>query len=1100
MTERGENRLPLVDQEARLEAVKNLEQNLWVEAGAGTGKTTLLIDRLLAIILSGKARLEQIVAITFTEKASAELKARLRDKLEEINADGPAGSLERVERALDEIDSAPISTIHSFAASLLRERPVEAGLDPRFTVADSEELEELLDRVWEQWISAELQNRSEPLRRSLKLGCRIEQLACLGKLLYQNRDLAAEGELEGSSEPAVDSFIEALRTEQQKLRELMADCSDQNDKGFQHLSVLIGEIGKLLAMEDQEEQERYLLLSLKKITGKGNQANWKPKESCRLQKEICTELNTLLADVRRKIAARLVADLTDWCKTGYLAAIEQAKRELGTLDFQDLLLKARDLLRHNLRVRGYFQERFRYLLVDEFQDTDPLQVELVFFLAEKTPEAENWQDAKIKKGKLFLVGDPKQSIYRFRRADIEIYQAAGARVLRDGAALQITQNFRTVPKLIDWVNRSFSRIIRKEGNFQPAYQNLSAFRDDPGHPALVIPDPGDTVEGLSADQVRAAEAEAVAAIIEDAAGSWPIDTGSSRQRTLAYGDIALLFPTTTGLEHYEEALRRRGIPFLLEGGKKFYLRSEIVALKNLLIAVSDPYDRLAITAVLRFWAGITDEELFLYRAKGGSFNYLSQAGTGFPKIEAAFAMLKKAYHRQHKFSPSAQVENLMAETWFWQRAILEPRSAQALANLEKIIQLLRAREQERPLTLKNFAYWLDQAWTGERDEEESMIHDAGSNTVQILTVHRSKGLEFPAVFLLNSGGSRNKSIPFIADRSRDTYYLNLGGELESLNYREALESEKLRLNAEQLRLFYVAATRARDYFVLPRYYRSGESGLWAGLAEDWSRNRDQWPGCRIIDLSDADLSLKDQSRDEKRSVVKPEELSGRREAHLEGLKTALAQASARSPYYSTGELTSLREESGEEQALHTAEQPFMSPGEGVSLGSAFHQVMEQVDLLSATPDAIEKHVVEAALYWALKDTGKLMEITKNALQHSLLSRARGATAFYREVPFVYNLGGKIIEGIVDLIYVEDGALVIVDYKTDDIDERFLEKRWQRYRRQGEIYALAMTEITGMKVKEISFYFVRPGTVKTILEPDPVQLKKDILAIIEEKHD
>ena len=1089
----------LVDREARSEAINNLNENLWVEAGAGTGKTTLLIDRLLHIITSGAARLDQVVAITFTEKAAAELRARLREKLEELAVILEPEQAGKVYRALDDIEIAPISTIHSFATALLRERPVEAGVDPRFVVADSEETDDLLNQVWEQWLSAQLQKETAVLKKALSYGCKIGQLSGLGKMLYRNRDLVAEGKMPGITGPDITVFLDRLTSAKNELSSLLPHCIDEADRGYQYLKVLEQQAEILLNLSGREEQERYILQYLKKISVHGNQANWDPRESCRRQKDICRELAANLAEIRLNITAGLVAELVCWSRDGYLVAVEKVKQEQGILDFQDLLLKARNLLRDCLPVRSYFQRRFRYLLVDEFQDTDPLQVDLVFLLAEKKALAEHWQEVEPEAGKLFLVGDPKQSIYRFRRADIEIYQGAKTRVLEEGRLLNITQNFRTVPRLIDWVNYSFNKIIQPQENFQPDYQVLSAYRSDPGQPALVVPEPAGTLEDASVDEVRAAEAEAAAELINRAVGNWTVTGSDDNKRTLSFGDLALLFPATTGIEYYEEALRRHGIPYRLEGGKKFYQRPEIIALKNLLNAVANPHDRIALIAVLRYWGGISDENLYLFRHLGGEFNIFVDPGRDFPDIAATMALLKNAHQDRHSYTLSALVEKLLKDTWFWQRTVLEPRSLQALANLRKVIQLLRAREQSQPLTLKGFTHWLDQAWSEDRAEEESLLHDPGGDAVQLLTIHRAKGLEFPAVFLLNAGGGKKVNEPFIADRGGGKYYLNLGGDLASSGYREALDKEKLRLEAERIRLFYVAATRARDYFVLPRFHNKKSPGYWSYLEKVDSGDPGKWPGCKIIGMTGEYEKEPLRGVTGKAIKIEPAQLLQQRTALLADLSRIFTEASVPAPFYSAGELIEPGQRPDErELLLQQDEEAQTGQGSGISMGSAFHQVMEQIDICSTEPSDLEALIAEASNYWAIPDQAQLTGIVAATLQHPLLERVRAASEYQREVPFVFNLDGKLIEGIVDLLFIEEGSMVIVDYKTDDVPGRHLEERWQRYKRQGQIYALALNEITGFPVKEIAFYFVRQNKVKTITAPDLVQIKDEITAIVNNK--
>lgn len=1086
---------PLVDARERSLAESDLNCNYWVEAGAGTGKTTLLIRRLLNIIIQGAARLEEIVAITFTEKAAAELKARLRDELEKRIAGAAGEEAVRIWEALEAIETAPITTIHSFAGQLLRERPVEAAVDPHFEIYEPGDMDDLLEQVWENWFSAELAAETEVLKRALTFGIAPKKIKELGRILYHQRDLVAEGSTP-SPPDLLPAFHDLLQESLPELKALLSSCRQHDDKGYRHILELIAAAERFLHISDRLEKERFFLKSFPAVAARGNQKNWQPQEHCKRQKEICGELRQAQEAARLSLRGELTAALANWCG-GYLAAVEQAKAETGVLDFQDLLIRARDLLRDCKEVRGYFQKRFRYLLVDEFQDTDPLQVDLLFLLAEKEPRAASWQEAELAEGKLFLVGDPKQSIYRFRRADIEIYQAAREKLLKYGQALSIKQNFRTLPGLIDWVNRTFNILIKPQGNYQPAYQPLRAFRPPYRRPPVVLLNPADSLDEAKADEIRAAEAAAVAEFIESAAGKWTVPAGDGGSRELRYGDIALLFPTTTGLYHFEEALRRRKIPYRLEGGRQFYLREEIVFLKNLLAAVSNPYDQLALVAVLRYWAGaIPDEMLFQYVESGGKLSYFADAGADFPRLQRAFELLRRAHERQQKVPIAVLVEELLEETWFWQRASLEPHGRQTAGNLRKALQMIRGLEMERPLTLKGYISRLDRIAEQEREEAESLIYDPGSESVQLLTIHKSKGLEFPLVCLVNLGGQKKGGSSFMADRSRDSYYLKLG-DLASAGVEEAEHQEELRLEAERIRLFYVAATRARDYLVLPRFYKSGAAGFWAYLEQAEEGAAGLWSGSFSFQAGPAGPLPDDEAgafagappdRDESALL---DHLIARRRRWDEDLKKAIAAAAVPGPYISAGALAGLAGEPAPqvEQPFSLTDPASTLTGDGTAFGSAFHRVMERLDLRRPLPERLAAEASRAADYWGLENSDELIRLVQKTLEHPLLLRARRAGRLFKELPFSYKFESLLVEGVVDLLFQEGEELVIVDYKTDAGGEAELERRWTDYKYQGCVYAAAMAEITGRPVKEISFIFVRTGLVKSIFNPDPDSLRR-----------
>lgn len=1085
-----------MDAHERRLAESDLGTNYWVEAGAGTGKTTLLIRRMLNIVIQGAARLEEIAAITFTEKAAAELKARLRDELEKKAAEATSTEGQaRIRRALEELETAPISTIHSFAALLLRERPVEAAVDPHFKIYEPGDMDDLLEQVWENWFFTELAAGSEVLDRALMLGVTPKRLQELGTLLYHQRDLVAEGNTPVPPD-LLPIFLNRLFVSLPELKALLPFCRNHEDRGYRHLMALIALSERFFKISDPLEKVIFFLGKIPSIAARGSQKNWHSPEQCRRQKEICSELKQAQEGACRSIWGRLTADLVHWCR-GFLAAVEQAKDDAGALDFQDLLLRARNLLRDSKEVRGYFQQRFRYLLVDEFQDTDPLQVDLVFLMAEKEPRAASWQEAALAPGKLFLVGDPKQSIYRFRRADIEIYQLARHHLLQFGKALAITQNFRTLPGLIEWVNRLFSILIKPQGNFQPSYQPLSAYRPPHARPSVVLLNPSLSLDDAKADEIRAAEAVAVGSFIEEARGRWMIPAGEGEARPLRYGDIALLFPTTTGIYFFEEALRRRGIPYRLEGGRQFYLREEIAFLKNLLTSVSNPHDQIALVAVLRYWAGIPDEMLFQYTESGGVLNYFAEAGAGFPRLQQAFGMLRRAHDQQKKVAVAELVEKLLEQTWYWQRTSLGPQGRQAAGNLRKVLQIIRALEMERPLTLKNYVNRLSRIAEQGREEAESLIHDPGSDSVQLLTIHKSKGLEFPAVCLVNMGGQSRGGSPFMAHRSSGNFYLKLG-ELAGAGVEEAEKQEALRLEAEQVRLFYVAATRARDYLILPRFYKSGTGGFWSYLESAEKEVKDFWSGAVSLKAGGDAAGLLEKTFQESYTVDLPDEsgnavldeLIAERKRYFQELEAAISASAVPGPYVSAGALAGLDQNlAGDgEQGVSFSDEVTGSAAAGSVFGSAFHQLMDCIDLRSVpSPEVLSADAARVALHWGIGDESELIRLAGITLEHPLMYRAGLAKELYKELPFSYSFEGIQVEGVIDLVFQEDEKLVIVDYKTDGVGAAELERRWPLYRGQGLIYAAALANITGRKVKEVSFLFVQKGLVKSIYNPDPASL-------------
>ena len=436
----------LVDDDERRRAIEDLDTTFLVEAAAGSGKTTLLLGRIVNLVRSGRARLAEIAAVTFTEKAAADLRVRLRGEL------ARAG----LHEALRELEIARIGTIHAFAAGLLRERPVEAGVDPGFTVADPLTARLLLDRAWEAWLPEALSDPSaaETVRQAIERGLGLERLRDLAFALVDARD-----RLGGLPDPEPYAGA-ARRPERGGSRDDRAarraragrrqGSGGPRGAGARGPGALGPPDGGLAGGRSAERAPRPGAAARTSPRSSATRRSGGTRPRWRNAGPGSSRSDERVEAARAVARHNLVAGLARWA-AGFAAAYGLAKGRAGCLDFLDLLLGARDLVRDRADVRRDFQRGIRYLLVDEFQDTDPLQLEMVLSLAEGAPA-----------GSLFVVGDPKQSIYRFRRADIETYEDAQGTLAGRGEVLTIRANFRSSAAVLDAVNR------RVRGRHDPA--------------------------------------------------------------------------------------------------------------------------------------------------------------------------------------------------------------------------------------------------------------------------------------------------------------------------------------------------------------------------------------------------------------------------------------------------------------------------------------------------------------------------------------------------------------------------------------------------------------------------------------------------------
>jgi ATP-dependent exoDNAse (exonuclease V) beta subunit len=505
----------LTDRVDRDQIATALDDTLIVEAAAGTGKTTELVRRIVRVIETGRAEVTGIVAVTFTEKAAGELKLRLREALEEARGESVGGSEERdrLDRALGRLEEAQVSTIHGFCADLLRERPVEARVDPLFTVLTEAQATRMYDEAFHHWLESQLADPSEGVKRSLRrptfggFGAQtdgdagpIDRLRRAGWELIQWRDFDSDWQrLPFARSSRVDELVRLL-TGFTELLEPPGSAQDTLYTTSWAARKLADEIRRTesVAPRDYDRLEAGLIelshnrdfKAARKGSGKNYRSGILRDDVWQARENLQDALTGFEEDANADLAAALRQELR-----ACVSAYEAAKAKAGALDFLDLLLKTRDLIRNNPGVRSSFQQRFKRIFVDEFQDTDPLQAEILLLLAADNLAATNWRETRPVPGKLFLVGDPKQSIYRFRRADVGIYrgvyemlEAAGAR------RVTLRTSFRARPNIQRAINAAFAPAMTGDGDMlQAAYVPLEPFRSDvaeqPSVIVLPVPEP-----------------------------------------------------------------------------------------------------------------------------------------------------------------------------------------------------------------------------------------------------------------------------------------------------------------------------------------------------------------------------------------------------------------------------------------------------------------------------------------------------------------------------------------------------------------------------------------------------------------------------------
>ena len=815
------------DTRTRTAIVADLDDTLFVEAGAGSGKTQSLVDRVVALVTVGRVPMREIVAVTFTEKAAAELRDRVRRALERVALSGD--ELARV--ALDELDAAAVSTLHSFAQRLLAEHPIDAGLPPRIEVLDDIGSQVAFEERWTRFVDRVLDDPvlERALLLALNADTTLPTLRAIALACNANWDLVAE-RMHAEPDPPV---LEAskLVTLLREVTVLAAESRDPDDKLALGLVELDGWCDRFERAPDEYEQLRLLTVGLSKFPARsGRKENW--PSSCDAE-----SVRARVAAVREH-AAKATHALTEatvrrlaWEIAQFTLHEADERRRSGRLEFHDLLVLSRAVLRdpeHGWEVRRRLRERYTHLLLDEFQDTDPIQCDLAALLASGDPAAreQKWDQLVADPSRLFVVGDPKQSIYRFRRADIAAFLRA--RSAFGAAPRHLTHNFRTVGPVIEFVNHVFRDLIVAEEESQPEYVPLVAVRGaSPAGPPTTLLGVEPHEGKPSADEQRTFEAADVASAVTTAlAQGWPVARrdrdGNEVWEPCRLGDIAILLPARTSLGHLEDALEAAGIAYRAETSSLVYGTREIRDLLLVLQAVDDPTDELALVSALRSpLFGCGDDDLYTFRAVyGGRWNHRADLPEALPDdhpVGDAMRALGAWHDARLWLGPSELLDRIVRERRVLEVAFANGRPRDLWRRVRFVVDQARAFSETQASSLRDFLAWADlQSAEGAR-VVETVLPETDDDAVRILTIHGAKGLEFPITVvsgMTTAVRQRRTGVQLLFPHDSDTYALKVSSRVTTEEFERYEPIDEQMDFHEKLRLLYVALTRARDHLVV----------------------------------------------------------------------------------------------------------------------------------------------------------------------------------------------------------------------------------------------------------------------------------------------
>lgn len=953
--------------------------SLSIQAGAGTGKTRRIIDLILEELVDRRMEPTRILALTFTVKAANEMRERLADGLDRRGHGDPTLLLDRME----------IGTIHSFASHILRQFPIEAGVPPDFEEDEGGLSASLFREIWPRWFRRNLPDfldRVEPADlREFAIA------ACRPGVPWQVRPAPEWREMLSIGIRTMHGFLSRY------------DGIDQADnvrcmRAARYLVELFEEKG--------EPGKRDLLKGLKAPAAKKTIgfAGWTNEE-----------WNTFrdLIDLGRAVLDtddRLIARIMDWLRPfAELHREESARRGFVTL--HGLLVHAVDLLRRHRDVRSHFKKRFQRIFVDEFQDTDPLQGELLMFLAEKADRlGAAWNEIEVEPGKLTIVGDPKQSIYLFRGADLDAYRAITTKLTsgREDLVEHLTVNRRSKPEIIRFINAACRGVMKV-----PEYEAIdsSGERGEGGKVEAIV------FEDLSAAEARVAEAHAIADWIVVRAHKW--------------GEVAILLRALKDAEVYTAALRERGIRFTIEGEKTFWQTPEVTDFINLLTAISQPAHETAVAGLLRSpLSAVSDRDLVRLVHAGALCPFdLEKVPDDLPRVRSIFGILRDLHARCRRLSVNelaraALVRLPLMEVW-----AATYRGEQAVSNLEKCMEAISGLESED----LGMAVSEIRRRVRQRDEEgESPLADERLDAVRIMSIHKAKGLEFPHVVVadLHRERANSREGPVLQEWLSGRVGFRIGAVCNSERHVVERSREKHR-GEEEARLLYVALTRARDGLLLTGGKPSDRNFLGALLAT---------PGVVRIDPPPRGESAATPRRTEQPD---PEEEALRWKHRREEAGRHLLDAAIRTPS------APMDPEDREGWGQDGEQDDRTSPR---TLGTECHAFLARMDLNDPP-----------------QPPGEVGNILIPFFKSKAFRSIQSASRLYREVPFVMEMEGAIWSGQIDVVYRGPKGWVVADYKTDR------EEHPERYASQKTVYTEAARRMLGLEMPpEFRLIYLRSG--------------------------
>ena len=1080
----------LQDSSARKIAEQNITQNIIVEAGAGTGKTTLLVKRMLYLLFIKHVKLSRIVALTFTKKAAASLKQKLEEHLytafqvllnhsfvltaKDIDFEEQLKNFRNEEQskiknlrllfvqsgldkdklqdllrsALEEIPLCQIGTIHSFCLFILKKYALEAGLNTEMKIDEGTVIDIIFDKYWASFLDEELSLTSpnKDIWLAVLKEVSLEDLKDFARNLctprfedYDPRDNYPYFKIKAQN--YLNDAEHLLKTHKQE-----SNLTEALKKAAVTLKQYIDFYKGKQAAEDQEIT--YITRVPGKLTG------WDKTEL-----DLARTIFVFIKDNSLK-PQKLLIKAYNLLKS-FARKVQKEMLKQNYLTYDEIIFRTHHLIINNKEVRQELKLSYDHIFIDEFQDTDPIQGEIVLFLAETLDTfVTKWQDLKLSAGKVFIVGDPKQSIYHFRGADISAYQNFCNLLKNQGAEVCVLQNnFRSAKEIIDYVNAFGTKQIKFKANMQAEYQEIYPSKTfNKARVELYLYDLDDSIKK---PDLRLMCAQSISKWICENVKQ----TKKSDGTILDYKDIAVLIPAATNLNVILNSFKENDIPYSVEEDRNFYSSQEVLDLINILKVLKNPQDKIALIGVLRSPVGLVNDEILLRLVKENELNIYADIKD--KSVQKIYAKLKCLREKMSSLNPLQIINEILEIFDFSSYQVLASSTEQVLANILKFKQVAAKLFDDGAYTLEQLLDNLETYQKEEGKESSAILTEENFNVVKILTIHKAKGLEYPVVILtdLSKDFSRTGSNKSWKDKALYSRSLNAKGlMLGSIgdNIIPLIEKEKKEKEFEEKRrLLYVAMTRAKEALIIIDDFKTAANTYTSFLSEAgcWPSENEKEKGLLSAKIFYQKTVLPE--------IAFPSNNRNRNTDFIFDYQTWKENFDARQKEYKKY-LENTCNFKNERAIIY----PSKEVEYAIKVGSLCHRILQGIFL--GKNINLETETDRKALNEANSIIGNF---TKTAVFNELKNMECLAVEF----PFTIIDNGIIKNGIIDALFkTKEGNIRIVDFKSDKINVVNAKTVEPKYIEQITFYKQALGKIFEGRIERCLVY-LRPAVIYNVEE-------------------